>query len=253
MELEATAGPRPKRVSTEIRGWYGLARSIIGFLLRLLSRLEVHGLQHIPEQGPYLLITNHLHWLDPPLLMVICPHQVRVFAAEKWEKHLFLGPLFRSVDAIFVRRGEVDRVALRKALAVLHGGGVLGLAPEGTRSRSGVMQKGRSGAAYMAYHTGVPVVPVSVSGQEKVVRSLFRFHRARVRVVVGQPFRPAPPASGNKASAAEVHAFTEEMMYHLAAMLPAEYRGVYSDVLDKYPELVAEYDEPAAAHPAILT
>lgn len=240
MDLEAATSTEAKAYTTQIRGWYRVLRSVAGFLLRLLLRLEIEGREQVPDQGPYLLIGNHLHWLDIPVLGLVCPHRVYVFAAEKWEKNPVLGPLFRSADAIFVRRGEADRTALRKALAVLRGGGVLGLAPEGTRSRSGVLQKGRSGAAYMAYHSGVPVVPVAVSGQERVVRTLRTLRRGRIRVVIGRPFTPPPPASGNKASAAEVHAFSEEMMYHLAALLPPEYRGVYADVAEKRPELVAE-------------
>jgi 1-acyl-sn-glycerol-3-phosphate acyltransferase len=244
MDLQASAAPETRTYSTQLHGWYRLFRGIVRFLLRILSHLDVERLDLVPDRGPYLLITNHLHWLDPPLLMAVIPYQIYVFAAEKWEKHLLLGPIFRSMDAIFVQRGEVDRAALRKALAVLNGGGVLGLAPEGTRSRTGVMQKGRSGAAYMAYHTGVRVVPVAVTGQEKVMRSFFRGHRARVRVSFGPPFLP-PPAAGHKASAAEIHAFSEEMMYHLAALLPAEYRGVYADVADRRPELLAEVAGPA--------
>lgn len=76
------------------------------------------------------------------------------------------------------------------------------------------------------------------------MRSFFRGHRARVRVTFGPPFVP-PPAAGSKASAAEVHAFSEEMMYRLAALLPAEYRGVYADVADKWPELLTEVAAPA--------
>jgi 1-acyl-sn-glycerol-3-phosphate acyltransferase len=228
-----------KTYSLEIRGWYRVIRGLIRFLLHLLSRVEVSGLEHLPDRGPYLLITNHLHWLDPPALMAEYPHRGHVFAAEKWEVHWFFGPLFRSLDAIFVQRGEVDRKALRQALAVLRGGGVLGLAPEGTRSKTGGLQRGRSGAAYMAYRTGAPVVPIVIWGQEKVFPSLWRLRRARVRVAFGPPFKP-PPVEG-KASASEVHAFVEEMMYHLAAMLPAEYRGVYDDVQEKRPDLVALY------------
>jgi 1-acyl-sn-glycerol-3-phosphate acyltransferase len=133
----------------------------------------------------------------------------------------------------------VDRKALRQALGILQGGGVLGLAPEGTRSKTGAMQRGRSGAAYMAYRTGACLLPVVASGQEKVFPSLRRLRRARVRVTFGPTFEP-PPVEG-KASAAQVSAFSEEIMYHLAAMLPAEYRGVYSDVTDKRPDLLVLY------------
>ena len=169
-------------------------------------------------------------------MAAVFPYRPYVFAAEKWEKHWFLGPFFRSLDAIFVRRGEVDRKALRQALGVLRGGGVLGLAPEGTRSKTGALQRGRSGAAYMAYRAGVPLLPVVTTGQKQVFASLRRLRRARVRVVYGPPFDP-PPVEG-KASAREVHDFSQEIMYRLAAMLPPEYRGVYQDVTEKRPDLL---------------
>jgi 1-acyl-sn-glycerol-3-phosphate acyltransferase len=239
MNAEEAPAAENKSYSLEIRGWYRVFRGIVGFLLRLLAHIEIVGMAHLPDQGPYLLVTNHLHWLDPPLLLAILPHRGYVFAAEKWERHWFLGPLMRSMDAIFVQRGEVDRKALRQALAILKGGGMLGLAPEGTRSRTGGLQQGRSGAAYLAYRTGVPVVPVVTWGQKGVFPTLRQLRRARVHVVFGEPFQP-PPVQG-KASAAEAHAFSEEIMYRLAAMLPAEYRGVYADVDEKRPDLVALY------------
>lgn len=223
--------------SLKKRGWYRFLSGLVHFLIWLLARVEVEGLEHVPAEGPYLLIANHLHWLDPPVLMAVFPYRAYVFAAEKWQKHWFLGPLFRSVDAIFVHRGEVDRKALRQALGVLKGGGVLGLAPEGTRSRTGVMQRGRSGAAYLAYQARARLVPVVATGQEKVFSELRRFRRATIRVVFGLPFEP-PPVEG-QVSAAQVHAFAEEIMYRLAALLPPEYRGVYRDVAEKRPDLIA--------------
>jgi len=239
IEIGENGSGEPKTYTLKMRSWYRVVRGIVGFLFRLFSRFEVEGLKNVPDQGPYLLITNHLHWLDAPALAVAFPHRIYVFAGEKWERHLLLGPLFHSLDAIFVKRGEVDRKALRQALAVLEGGGVLGLAPEGTRSKTGAMQRGRSGAAYMAYRTGARLVPVAITGQEKVFPSLWRFRRARVHIVYGLPF--TPPLSEGKASAAQVHAFVEEIMYRLAAMLPPEYRGVYADVEEKRPDLVALY------------
>jgi 1-acyl-sn-glycerol-3-phosphate acyltransferase len=223
--------------SLRVRGWYRVVRSIIRFVLWLLARMEIEGLEHIPARGPYLMVTNHLHWLDPPVLAVAYPHRPYIFVAGKWARHWFYGPFFRSLDGIFVKRGEVDRKALRQALAVLEGGGVLGMAPEGTRSKTGAMQQGRSGAAYMAYRASVSLLPVVLTGQEKVFPSLQRFRRATVRVAFGPPFDP-PPTEG-KASAAQAHAFAEEIMYRLSALLPPEYRGVYGDVVEKRPDLMA--------------
>jgi 1-acyl-sn-glycerol-3-phosphate acyltransferase len=134
----------------------------------------------------------------------------------------------RAVNAIFVNRGEVDRKALREALATLKAGGVLGMAPEGTRSKTGGLQRGRSGAAYLAYHSGVKLLPAVSTGQEHVVSSLLRLRRARVRVTIGPAFEP-PPVSG-KITTAHLDSFAEEIMHRLAALLPPEYRGVYADV-----------------------
>lgn len=236
MKLDDSTLAEASTYTLEVRGWYRIVRGIIGFLLRVLSRVEIEGLQNVPAEGPYLYLGNHLHWLDAPLLMVVLPYRGYAFAAEKWEDHWFIGPLFRSVNVIFVNRGEVDRVALRKALAVLKGGGILGWAPEGTRSKTGGLQRGRNGAAYMACRTGVRLLPCVATGQEKVFPYLRRFRRATVRVVFGPPFEP-PPVEG-KASAAQVHAFTDEIMYRLAAMLPPEYRGEYADVEEKRPDLM---------------
>jgi 1-acyl-sn-glycerol-3-phosphate acyltransferase len=225
-----------KTYSFTMRGWYRVLHVGIKLLLKLLSRPSVEGLEHIPDKGPYLLITNHLHWLDAPMIMAFFPFRAYVFAAEKWNRNWLLGPLFRSLDAIFVHRGEVDRKALRKALAVLKGGGVLGLAPEGTRSKTGALQHGRSGAAYMAYRAGVKLVPVVTWGQKNVFPSLRRLRRAKVHVAFGPPF---DPPRGDRISAAEIHEFAEEIMYRMAAMLPPEYRGVYVDVQEQRPDLVA--------------
>ncbi len=226
-------GQSPLRIT----GGYSTIRTIINVLITNLARVEVHGRENLPEHGPYLVVANHLHWLDSPLLMTVLPFRAHVFAGEKWAKHWLIGPLLRSVGAIFVNRGQVDRRALRKALEVLEAGGVLGLAPEGTRSKTGVLQHGRSGASYLAYHSGAPLVPIVASGQEHVVSSWFRLRRARVRVAIGQAFA-LPPAEG-KVNMAQLDVFTEEIMYRLAALLPAAYRGVYADVADKRPELLA--------------
>lgn len=241
MDADRDRAAEPKTYSLEIRGWYRVTRAIVRLLLRLLTRTEVEGLEHVPDEGPYLLLTNHLHWLDPPALMAAFPYRGYVFAAAKREKHWFFGPLFRSLNAIWVHRDEVDRKALRQALAVLQGGGVLGMAPEGTRSHTGTMQRGHGGAAYFAYRAGASVVPVVVTGQEHAVAALKRLRRARIRIAFGRPFAPPPVPSEERVSAPEIRAFTDDIMYHLAAMLPPQYRGMYSDVAAKRPDLIVRY------------
>jgi 1-acyl-sn-glycerol-3-phosphate acyltransferase len=205
---------------------YRIARAVIGLLLRLLTRLEISGIENVPCEGPFIMAMNHLHWLDPPLAMVVIPRQMAVFAAEKWEHRWPVGWLLKNVgNAIFVRRGEVDRKALRAALSLLESGKVLGLAPEGTRSRTGGLQRGKDGAAYLAMRTGVPIVPLAAWGQETTFRELKRGRRARIRVVIGSPFRLTGIARDSRAE--ELAAATERIMRTIAEMLPEEYRGVY--------------------------
>jgi len=230
-------------------GWYRAVRAVIATLVRLLTRFEVHGQEYIPNQGPCLFVTNHLHLLDSPIIMTAIPYRVYVFAGEKWENHLLFGPLMRSLDAIFVERGEVDRNALRKALAVLAGNGFLGVAPEGTRSRTGALQQGHRGPSYIALRTGVTLVPLAATGGPEVFSELRRLRRARVRVVFGQPFRPPALASGQRPSVQQQHELTDEIMYRIAALLPAEYRGVYGDLPEKRPDLLV----PGSGGPEFLS
>jgi 1-acyl-sn-glycerol-3-phosphate acyltransferase len=127
---------------------------------------------------------------------------------------------------VWVRRGEVDREALRKALEILERGEVLGVAPEGTRARGPyALQKGKVGAAYLATRADVPIVPLGITGTENIKRDLPRLRRAYVRVVVGQPFRL--PESGRVRSQ-KLHEYTDLIMYRIAELLPEEYRGVYA-------------------------
>jgi len=177
-----------------------------------------------------MLVSNHLHWLDIPVLWVALPCRVTVFAARKWGRRPVIGWLFRKLgNAIFVLRGEVDRHALRQAVEVLRGGGILALAPEGTRSKTGALQRGKDGAAYLAARTGVPLVPVVAYGQEKVFSSLGRGRRAEVHVIFGPPF--TLPGTPGRVDKEQLHALTEQIMLRLAAMLPPAYRGVYASAV----------------------
>jgi len=208
--------------------WYRALRSLLRAALSVLCRLEVEGVDRVPNQGPFLLVCNHLHWLDIPVLGATLPHQATAFAARKWERRPVVGWLLRTLGgAIFVHRGEVDRQALREALRVLGEGRVLAVAPEGTRSDSGALQQGKEGAAYLAARSGVKLLPVVAYGQEKVFRSLRRGRRAQVRVIYGWPFTLT--AGPGRIRREQLHDLSEQIMRELAALLPSQYRGVYAD------------------------
>jgi len=201
---------------------YWVERFIVRVLLRILTRWEVVGLENVPSQGPFIVITNHLSMVDPPAVMAALPCRVVAMAASKYIRHPF-GFLLGTANVIFVRRGQPDRRALRKALAVLASGGVLGIAPEGTRSKTGALQRGKPGAAYLALRANVPLLPVALTGTERFFRDLARLRRPHLRVVIGKPFRLEVPEGTER----PLQALTDQMMQRLAALLPPEYRGVY--------------------------
>ena len=206
--------------------FYRIVRAIINGLLNLITRREYVGLENIPAEPPYIMVTNHLAVFDSPVLLTVCPHTIRAFAAAKHKRNPFYALILVIMGAIWVRRGEVDRKALRGALDVLERGEVLGMAPEGTRARGPyALQKGKTGPAYIAARTDVKIVPVGLTGTEKVKRNLPRLRRTDVRIVVGQPFRL--PESG-RVRGQKLHEYTNLIMYSIAELLPEEYRGVYA-------------------------
>ena len=205
---------------------YHIVRAIVNALLHLLVRREYVGLENFPDEPPYILVTNHLSVFDTPLLLTACPHTVRALAAAKHKRNPVYGPLIAMMGSIWVRRGEVDRRALREALDVLKGGGALGMAPEGTRARGTyALQKGKTGPAYLATRADVSLVPVGLTGTEQIKDNLTRLRRTPVRVVVGKPFRL--PESG-RVRGQKLHEYTDIIMHHIAELLPEEYRGVYT-------------------------
>ena len=204
---------------------YRLAQRIVWLIARLLTRLDLLGFESIPRTGALILAPNHLHSLDLPLLFLM-PRRPAVFAAEKW-RGTPGGWLMRAfAPLIFVNRGDADRAALARAAQVLRAGGVLGVAPEGTRSRTGALQRGRNGAAFLASRSGAPILPVAAWGQERFIRSLLHLRRPDVHVRVGELI--VLPQGCEKARGDQLDEWTDQVMMQIARMLPPEYRGVYA-------------------------
>lgn len=192
-------------------------------LVAVVARAHVEGRERVPREGGLLLVSNHLSWADPPLLVATSPRLLNFMAkAELWENPVlaFFG---RHHGELRVRRGEADRHAIRDAEALLQRGGFLGLMPEGTRSRTGGLQPGKSGAAYLAIRCQVPVIPAAVWGTETIKNPSDLLRRPRVNVVFGEPFTLDPSLRKN------LDAATDQIMRAIAALLPERYRGVYRD------------------------
>jgi len=208
---------------------YRLIQIAFKVIFNLLCKIEVHGLERVPLDGPMILLSNHLQLFEAPIIFSLLPVRSTVMAAEKWEHHLLLGPLFRSLNAVFINRGAADRKAIRKVQALLEQGAIVAIAPEGTRSKTGGLQEGKGGAALLASKTGATLVPIVAWGHEKWLKELRRFRRAKVMVRFGDPFTLPPLQKGNRSQ--QVAEMTQELMLHLARLLPPEYRGVYRSLV----------------------
>lgn len=210
---------------------YEILRKLVRLLFPFLVRVRVQGQENFPPTGPYILATNHLSVFDLPLLLMVCPHTVRAFAASKHRRNPFYALLLTAAGSIWVRRGEIDREALKGAFEVLKRGEVLGIAPEGTRARRiYALQPGKTGAAYIATRADVPIVPVGLTGTEKIKQNLPRLRRTEVTVNIGEPFRL--PESG-RVRGPKLDEYTDLIMRRIAALLPPEYRGIYREALEE--------------------
>lgn len=197
-------------------------------IYRLLLRLELVDIENIPANGPAIIAINHLSFLDPVLLSSV--PQRKIISMSKIENlsQPILGSLLHTFDAFPVHRGGVDRQALSTAAQVLQVGGLLLLAPEGTRSRTGKLRRARNGLALIASQTQAPIVPVGFSGSNQFKHNIRKLKRSHIRIVFGKPFYLQ--SSTERPGKEELSAMSQEIMYQIAALLPAEQRGVYADM-----------------------
>jgi 1-acyl-sn-glycerol-3-phosphate acyltransferase len=203
-------------------------RWIFNLLFALLTRREVHGRDNLPARGPYILASNHLSIFDPPLIygLIGGPHMTG-WAGEKWERHLIFGPILRMGQGIFIQRGQVDRHAIDAAVQILQQGRIFGVAPEGTRSRTGGLIRGKSGVAYLARRSMVPIAPMAITGTESLGRQLLRLRRPHLVVRFGTPFTLEARQSPDRT--VSLRQDVDEVMCRIAALLPPAYRGVYAN------------------------
>ena len=197
--------------------------------LGILCRVDAPDLHKVPMRGPLILISNHTGSLEIPLLFAwLRPRPITGWAKiETWDNP-FKGWLFTMWDAIPVRRGEADMTATRAALAKLEQGYLFGVAPEGTRNKTGKLLRGHPGAVMLAMKSGAALLPVAHWGGEKFLSNLKRLRRTDFAMRVGRPF--TLNTNGERISREQRQQVVDEIMYQLAALLPEEYRGEYSDM-----------------------
>ena len=215
-----------------------LADFVLGIVGRILFRLEIVGRENVPAKGPFMAMMNHIYFIDPALVGTFCPRSIIIMSKiENYANPLF-AVVLRHYGSFPVRRGEVDMSAIRASLQVLEAGKGLLMAPEGTRSRTRSLQHAHDGAAWLAVRSGVPIVPVALSGQENLGKNIRRLRRTPLRIVFGEPF---VFRTEGRVSREQLCQMSAEAMYRLAALLPPPYRGVYSDVEQATSELIVPY------------
>lgn len=207
--------------------FYYVGRLAMRILLYLLTRWQVRGKENIPSQGPLLVVANHLNLADPPLVSVSLGRKTIFMAKEELFRSRLSGYFVSSFGAFPIHRGQLDRKALRQAQGVLTQGLSLVMFPEATRSNNAQLQLALPGSALIALRSGAPILPVGITGTERLEGVAWLLHRPRITVNIGPPFH-LPPVS-RKLTKAELVGLTNFIMGHIAELLPVEYRGNYAE------------------------
>lgn len=159
--------------------FYEICRIILHTVYRLLFRYKAYGTEHIPEQGAVLLCANHISNWDPPLVGLPLMRRVNFMAKQELFKIPLLSQVLRYLGAFPVKRGATDKKAIRTALSRLQEGKVVVIFPEGTRSKSGRLQKAYSGSGFLALKQPCTVIPVAIIGPYRLFRP--------VKIIYGSP------------------------------------------------------------------
>ncbi len=213
----------------ELTFWRKILRWILKvftwLLMRTLLHVTVFGRQYFPKTGPMLIVTNHLGDADGIVGLAFCKAPFDLLGKVELYDIPIFGRLLNWYGTIWVHRGQPDRRALRAALDGLAAGRMIAIAPEGRESLTGALEEGTDGAAYIALKADVPILPVVLTGTEnqQIYANLKKFHRARVTLTAGPPFRLSK--TGNRR--ADIQNGTQVIMKTLAQMLPPGYQGVY--------------------------
>lgn len=210
-----------------------MVQKVVRFLIRLalviVARVDLIGLENLPESG-FVAAANHLGRFDSALIFYVFDRNDLILPiAEKYEHHPFFGPLGEAMGGIWLDRFNPDIRAVRQMMNRLKKGGILFIAPEGTRSKTASLQRGKPGVSFLAGKAGVPIVPVALTGTEDsvILDNLKHFRRSRIVARAGKPFS-LPPMPGQDRDQV-LQEETDEIMCRIAAMLPEKYRGFYAE------------------------
>jgi 1-acyl-sn-glycerol-3-phosphate acyltransferase len=193
---------------------------LLGNLFKLIMKLEVQGVENFPPDGAVVLAANHVTNFDVLPMQFSLPRPIFFMGKSRLFKIPVLEWAYRELGAFPVHRGEKDEWALRHAAKVLAHGRVLGMFPEGTRSKGKGLGVAKTGTARLALDANCPIVPMAVVGTDKFFKRFPR--RTHVIIKILPPIQPKP--------AETPLALMDRVMFALARELPAEMRGVYAEI-----------------------
>jgi 1-acyl-sn-glycerol-3-phosphate acyltransferase len=208
-------------------------------LFNTLGKVELFGLEKIPDDNRYVVAFNHVSMVEVPFIGAYWPTILEIIGATVvWERPLH-ALVARGWSGIQVYREGFDREVFQRVVQVFDAGRPLMISPEGTRSRTPGMLRGKPGIAYIVDKVQVPVIPVAVVGNTyDFVKDGFRGKKPPLKMIVGDLIHLPPLTGKGEAKRQMRQQNTDYIMARIAELLPPEYRGVYSDyqrILDGHP------------------
>lgn len=186
-------------------------------VLKIFWRLEVEGAENLPREGGVLIASNHCSYLDPPVMGASVERQVHFMAKKELFNIPGLNFFMRRTGTFPVARGTANRSAIRKAIEYLSSGEVVGIFPEGTRTKSGTMKNGEIGAAMLAAKAGVPILPMGIKGNIRVFQMKGIIPKfSKIKVKIGKPIEvPLQP----KADREQLKAILDKVMEEIRKLV----------------------------------
>jgi 1-acyl-sn-glycerol-3-phosphate acyltransferase len=187
-------------------------------VFRSMAVIHTRGIEKLPLSGPVILAANHLTNFDVFPMQIVLPRLIFYMGKAELFKNPLLDAYLRRLGAFPVQRGAKDEWALEHACKVLEHGQVLGMFPEGTRSKGYGLRTAKTGIARLALATGAPIVPMAITGTHRMFRRFPR--RTRLTITLGDPIFPQPKDT--------TLGLTDQAMFALAGLLPPKLRGEYA-------------------------
>lgn len=201
-------------------------RTWVRLIVMIASRGNIEGMENVPKKGPLIIASNHMNIGEVPFISSHFPRRIVWMAKKELFETPVLGLMYVFSGQIPVKRHAADMKALRLSQRALKRGHVLGMFPEGTRSKDARLHEAEPGTALIALRSGVPILPMAVWGTENVKLPRDFFRRTRVNLRVGKPF--SLPQT-KRASKEDIEKASTEIMTRIAELLPPQYRGAYAD------------------------